>query len=64
MMHNAFRFILKSLFVLTILKLLTWLLDHVGKRLENKPKVNLQIYDITTWLTNNYNTHTAQYLKK
>ena len=23
-----------------------------------------QIYDVTAWLTNNYNTHITQYLKK
>ena len=28
-----------------------------------KDKVHLEIYDVTTWLTNNYNTHIAQYLK-
>ena len=27
-------------------------------------KVNFKIYDITTWLTNNYNTHIVQYLHK
>ena len=24
--------------------------------------VNFKIYDVTAWLTNDYNTHTAQYL--
>ena len=26
--------------------------------------VNLKIYDVTNWLTNNYNTHIVQYLTK
>ena len=26
------------------------------KRLDSKYKVNFKIYDVTTWLTNNYNT--------
>ena len=26
--------------------------------------VNFEIYDVTTWLTNNFNTLIAQYLKK
>ena len=37
---------------------------HVGKRLDEKAKVNFKIYEATDWETNNYNTHTAQYLKK
>ena len=32
--------------------------------LDWKDKVNFKIYDVTTWLTNNYNTHIAQYLAK
>ena len=36
-MKNAFRFILKALFVLKIF--------------------NLKIYDVTAWLTKNYNRH-------
>ena len=27
-------------------------------------KVNFKIYDVTAWLTNNCNTHIAQYLEK
>ena len=26
--------------------------------------ISFKIYDFTTWLTNNYNTHNDQYLKK
>ena len=29
-----------------------------------KAKVNLKIYDVTDWTTNNYNTYIVQYLKK
>ena len=28
----------------------------VGKRFDKKGKVNFKIYDVTTWLKNNYNT--------
>ena len=39
--------------------------DFLGmqkKRLDQKNKVNFEIYDITAWLTKNYNTPIAQYL--
>ena len=29
-----------------------------------KDKVNFKFYDVTAWLTNNCNKHTAQYLEK
>ena len=34
------------------------------KRLDEKDKINFKIYDVPTWLTNNYNTHIAQYFTK
>ena len=34
------------------------------KRLDWKDKVIFKIYDVTAWLTNNYNPHIAQYLTK
>ena len=34
------------------------------KRLDQKDKVNFKIHDVATWLTNNCNTHIAQYLTK
>ena len=37
---------------------------YAEKWLDKKAKVNLNFYDITTWLTNDYNTPIAQYLKK
>ena len=32
--------------------------------LDYKDKVNFKIYDVTTWETNNCNTHIVQYLRK
>ena len=34
------------------------------KRLDQKVKVNLKIYDVTTWLANNCITRIAQFLPK
>ena len=34
------------------------------KRLHQKDKINFKIYEVATWLTNNGNTHIAQYLTK
>ena len=64
MVKNAFYFILKALFVLKIIKSLSRLFGHVGKRLDLKDKVNFEIHDVTAWFTNNCNTHFAQYLTK
>ena len=61
MMKNAFYFILETLFVLKVFKSLCWLFDHVVK---TEDTINFKIYDVTTWLTNNYNTHIVQYLTK
>ena len=46
---------------------LTFCLDFFGrvaKELDQKGKFNFKIYDVTGWLTNNCNTHIAQYLEK
>ena len=51
MMNNAFQFILKAHFVLKRFKFLSRLSGHVGKRLDQKCKVNLKIHDVTTWFT-------------
>ena len=40
MMKNAFYFMSKALFVLKILKFLSWLFGHVAKLLDEKDKVN------------------------
>ena len=63
-MKNAFYFTSKTLFLLKIFKFLFLLFGLVAKRLDKKDKVNFKFYDVTTWLTNNCNTHTAQYLEK
>ena len=59
-MKNTFYFVLKTLSVLKIFKFFS----PAGKRLDKKDKVNFKIFDVATWLINNYNTNTAQYLKK
>ena len=64
MLKNAFYFMLKTLFVLTIFTFLSNFIDPVEKRLDKKAKNNFKIYDVTDWETNNYDTHIAQYLKK
>ena len=63
-MKNAFYFASKAVFVLEIFKLLSRLFGHVVKRLDKKNKVNFKFYDVTSWLTNNWNTHIAQCLEK
>ena len=64
MMKNALYFTLKALLVLKIFKFLSWLFGQVAKRLDKKDKINFKFYDATAWLTNNCNTHIAQYLEK
>ena len=64
-MKNAFYFLLKALFVLKLFKFLSRLLGYVEKNgLIRKDQINFKIYDVTTWLTNNYNIFIAQYLTK
>ena len=63
-MKNAFFVIVKTLFLLKIFKLLSWLFGNAEKRLDKKNQVNFKIYYVTTGETNNCNTHTAQYLEK
>ena len=62
MMKSALYFTLKALFVLKIFKFLSWLFGHLAKRIDKKDWFNLKFYDVTAWLTNKCNTHTAQYL--
>ena len=64
MIKNAFYSTSKALFVLKIFKFLSSLFGHVAKRLDKKDKINFKFYDVTAWLSNNCNTHIAQYLKK
>ena len=58
MMKNAFYFILKALFVLKIFKF--DFLFMQDKRLDQKDKINFEIYDVRDWVTKNYNTYIAQ----
>ena len=64
MMKNAFYFTPKALFILKIFKFSSWRSGHVAKRFDKKDKVNFKFYHATAWLTNNCNTHVAQYLEK
>ena len=64
MTKNAFYFILKALFFLKIFDFCPDFFGRMGKRLDKKAKVNFKIYDVTTWITRNYNTHIDQHLKK
>ena len=64
MMKNAFYFPSKALFVLKIFQILPWRLHHLAKQLDKKDKVNFRFYHVTAWLTDNRNTHIAQYFEK
>ena len=37
---------------------------YLEKQLDQKANFSFKIVDVKNWETNNYNTHTAQYLKK
>ena len=55
---NAFYFASKAFFTLKIFRFLSRFFSHVAKPLAFK------LYSVTAWLTNNCNTHIAQYLEK
>ena len=55
---------LKALFVLEVFTFMFLLFGYVEKRVYKKATVNFKILDVTDWITNNYNTQCAQYLKK
>ena len=57
-----FYFALKALFVLEIFQILFWVFGLVGKRLDKEAKSTLKTYNITKWITNNYNTHTHMHV--
>ena len=61
-MKDAFYFILRALLVIKILKFLSCLFGYVEKQLGQKDKVHFKILTSQSFLTNNYNTHIAQYL--
>ena len=52
MIKNAFYFTLKGLFVLIISKILSLFFVHEEKQVHQKDKINFEIDDIATWLTN------------
>ena len=62
-MKDAFYFMFKALSALEIFKFLSRRFVYVGKRYDKKVLVNFKIYDVTDWITDNYNTHIIQYLK-
>ena len=64
MTKNVFYFTSKALSILKIFKFSSWLFGHVAKQLDKKDKVNFKCYDVTAWLTNNRDTHIAQYFEK
>ena len=64
MMKNAFYFILEALFILKIFKFCLKFFVIYRKRVDLKDKVNFKIYNVTAWLSNNYNMRIAQYLMK
>ena len=53
MMKNVFCLMLKAFFDLEILTFLSWLFDHVGKRLDYNAKVYFKIYDVRDWTASN-----------
>ena len=64
-MTNNFCSTLEALFVLQILTFFChYFLVMQSKRLNKNGKVNCKIYDVTIWLTNDYNTHVAPCLTK
>ena len=63
MMKNAFYFTSKSFFEVKIFKVFVLLFGQAAERLDKKDKVNFKFYNATAWLTNNCNTHIAQYLE-
>ena len=62
MTNNAFYFILKALFVLSI-PVLTFLVMQENGLIRKLRKI-LKYFDFTNWNTNNYNKHIGRYLKK
>ena len=66
MMEDVFYFTLKARFVLEIFTFVSrniYIFGYIEKRLDKQAEVNFKIYDVTDRITNNYNTHVAQYLK-
>ena len=64
MILNVFYFMSKTAFDLEIFTFLFWLFGYVEKQLDEKAMVNFKVDDDADWITNNYNTHIVQYLRK
>ena len=66
MMKNAFLFYPKSSFCYQEIQIfvLIFLFGPGKKWIDLNDKVNFKIYDVTTWVTNNCNTHIDQHIKK
>ena len=64
MMKKAFYFIWKAFFILKIFNLLSYFLVILQKRLDQRDKVNFEIYDVKAWLAKCFNTDIVQYLTK
>ena len=63
MMKNDFYFKFKAFFVLEIFTFLSGLFRYIGRRLDEKTKVDFKIYEVTAWTTNNYNTYFSNIVK-
>ena len=55
--EKCFNFIVKTLFILKILKVCLGFLSDVGKLLDKKLEIHFNIYDLIDWETYNYNTY-------
>ena len=63
-MRNTFYFMWKALYVLEIFTLLSQRFGYVENQFDKTVTVNFEIYDVTDWETENYNTYIVKYLKK
>ena len=62
MRRDALYFMLKANFFLELFSFFSRLffLTCLEKGLDKRDTVNFKIYNVTDWITNIYNTHTAQ----
>ena len=62
MRRDALYFMLKAHFFLELFSFFSRLffLTCLEKGLDKRDTVNFKIYNVTDWITNIYNTHTAQ----
>ena len=61
MIKNAFLLHIKSSFHSQDISVFVLIFLACRKNSLNRKRVNFEIYDVTTWLTKNYNIHIAQY---